>query len=140
MLVSMPGVDPSTGQPRLTFDYYMLNSGLKLLPVLIGVFAVSQIIADIVDLDRKTERVEMSRKGILMSLADWKDAGLQPDPLLGDRHLGRHPARRRRLDRLGARLHRRQEHVEDAARTSARARRRASSPPRPPTTPPSAAR
>jgi len=73
MLVSMPGVDPSTGQPRLTWDYYMLNSGLKLLPVLIGVFAVSQIIADIVDLNRKTERVEMSRKGILMSLADWKD-------------------------------------------------------------------
>jgi putative tricarboxylic transport membrane protein len=73
MLVSMPGVDPSTGQPRLTFDYYMLNSGLKLLPVLIGVFAVSQIIADIVDLKRKTERVEMSRRGILMSLADWKD-------------------------------------------------------------------
>jgi putative tricarboxylic transport membrane protein len=73
MLVSMPGVDPSTGQPRLTFDYYMLNSGLKLLPVLIGVFAVSQIIADIVDLNRKTERVEMSRRGILMSLADWKD-------------------------------------------------------------------
>jgi putative tricarboxylic transport membrane protein len=73
MLVSMPGVDPSTGQPRLTWDYYMLNSGLKLLPVLIGVFAVSQIIADIVDLNRKTERVEMSRRGILMSLADWKD-------------------------------------------------------------------
>ena len=73
MLVSMPGVDPSTGAPRLTWDYYMLNSGLKLLPVLIGVFAVSQIIADIIDLNRKTERVEMSGRGILMSLRDWKD-------------------------------------------------------------------
>ena len=73
MLASMPGVDPSTGAPRLTWDYYMLNSGLKLLPVLIGVFAVSQIIADIIDLNRKAERVEMSSKGILMSLRDWKD-------------------------------------------------------------------
>jgi len=73
MLVSMPGVDPSTGAPRLTWDYYMLNSGLKLLPVLIGVFAVSQIIADIVDLNRKAERVEMSSRGILMSLRDWKE-------------------------------------------------------------------
>ncbi|MEM7022643.1 MAG: tripartite tricarboxylate transporter permease [Pseudomonadota bacterium] len=73
MLVSMPGVDPSTGAPRLTWDYYMLNSGLKLLPVLIGVFAVSQIIADIVDLNRKAERVELTRRGILMSLRDWKD-------------------------------------------------------------------
>jgi putative tricarboxylic transport membrane protein len=73
MLISMPGVDPSTGAPRLTWDYYMLNSGLKVLPVLIGVFAVSQIIADIVDLNRKTERVEMSSRGLLMSLRDWKD-------------------------------------------------------------------
>jgi putative tricarboxylic transport membrane protein len=73
MLASMPGVDPSTGAPRLTWDYYMLNSGLKLLPVLIGVFAVSQIIADIIDLNRKTERVEMSGRGLLMSLRDWKD-------------------------------------------------------------------
>ena len=73
MLVSMPGVDPSTGQPRLTFDYYMLNAGLKLLPVLIGVFAVSQIIADIVELNRRPERVEMSQRGILMSLRDWRD-------------------------------------------------------------------
>ena len=76
MLASMPGVDPSTGQPRLTWDYYMLNGGLKLLPVLIGVFAVSQIILDIVELNRKTERVEMSRKGILMSLKDWKEQAL----------------------------------------------------------------
>jgi putative tricarboxylic transport membrane protein len=72
MLVSMPGVDPSAGMPRLTWDWYMLNGGLKLLPVLIGVFAVSQIILDILELDRKAERVGMSRSGIFMSLIDWK--------------------------------------------------------------------
>lgn len=73
MLVSMPGVDPATGQPRLTYDWYMLNAGLKLLPVLIGVFAVSQIIADILEIGRKIERIEMSNKGLLMSLRDWKN-------------------------------------------------------------------
>jgi putative tricarboxylic transport membrane protein len=72
MLVSMPGVDPSSGMPRLTFGWYMLNSGLGLLPVLIGVFAVSQIITDIVEMNRVPERVEMSKRGILMSWADWK--------------------------------------------------------------------
>jgi putative tricarboxylic transport membrane protein len=72
MLVSMPGVDPSSGQPRLTWDWYQLNSGLKLLPVLIGVFAVSQIISDIVGIDRKLERLESSTRGILMSLRDWR--------------------------------------------------------------------
>jgi putative tricarboxylic transport membrane protein len=72
MLVSMPGVDPSAGMPRLTWDWYMLNGGLKLLPVLIGIFAVSQIITDILEIERKAERVGMSRSGILMSLIDWK--------------------------------------------------------------------
>ena len=66
MLVSMPGVDPATGQPRLTFDWYMLNAGLQLLPVLIGAFAVSQIIADALQMRVRMERVEMSRKGIIM--------------------------------------------------------------------------
>ena len=72
MLVSMPGVDPSAGQPRLTWDVHQLNSGLKLLPVLIGVFAVSQIIADIVEIDRRYERVKVAGRGILMSWRDWK--------------------------------------------------------------------
>ena len=43
------------------------------MPVLIGIFAVSQIINDILEINRRVERVEMSKKGILMSLKDWKD-------------------------------------------------------------------
>ena len=54
MLASMPGVDPASGQPRLTFDWYMLNGGLQLLPVLIGTFAVSQIIADVLQIRIQT--------------------------------------------------------------------------------------
>ena len=72
MLASMPGVDPSAGQPRLTFDWYMLNGGLKLLPVLIGVFAVSQIISDILEIGRPMERISASTRGLLMTLRDWK--------------------------------------------------------------------
>jgi len=73
MLVSMPGVDPSAGQPRLTFDWYVLNSGLKLLPVLIGIFAVSQIIGDIVSIGKKYEKMETNLKGMIMTLNDWKN-------------------------------------------------------------------
>ncbi len=71
MLVSMPGVDPATGMPRLTFDWYMLNGGLQLLPVLIGTFAVSQIIKDSLETDALPERAEMSSKGMLMSMRDF---------------------------------------------------------------------
>ncbi|MEO1089752.1 MAG: tripartite tricarboxylate transporter permease [Pseudomonadota bacterium] len=72
MLVAMPGVDPSAGQPRLTWDWYQLNSGLKLLPVLIGVFAVSQILKDIVELGRPVERMAAATRGILMTLGDYR--------------------------------------------------------------------
>ena len=72
MLISMPGVDPASGMPRLTFDYYLLNGGLKLLPVLIGVFAVSQIINDALDMGKVGKKIKMSTEGILMSAKDLK--------------------------------------------------------------------
>jgi putative tricarboxylic transport membrane protein len=73
MMFAMPGVDPAGGMPRLTFGANSMNSGLGLLPVLIGVFCVSQLIADIIDIDRKPKSTEVSSKGILMTLQDWKD-------------------------------------------------------------------
>ncbi|NKB51741.1 MAG: hypothetical protein GKR97_05885 [Rhizobiaceae bacterium] len=72
MLVSMPGVDPASGMPRLTFDWYLLNGGLQLLPVLIGTFAVSQIIADTLDVQNKPERAEVANDSVLMSFSDLK--------------------------------------------------------------------
>lgn len=76
MLISMPGVDPANGMPRLTFDWYMLNGGLQLLPVLIGTFAVSQIIADALDVGQIGERSEFNSRGVLMSLRDLKKHGV----------------------------------------------------------------
>lgn len=72
MLVSMPGVDPSSGMPRLTFDYYQLNGGLQLLPVLIGTFAVSQVIKDCMDRGGVPERQEVKSSRILMSLQELR--------------------------------------------------------------------
>ena len=76
MLVSMPGVDPATGMPRLTFDWYMLNGGLQLLPVLIGTFAVSQIIKDSFDVASRPERAPVDTGGVLMSLRDFRRHGV----------------------------------------------------------------
>ena len=76
MLVSMPGVDPATGMPRLTFDWYMLNGGLQLLPVLIGTFAVSQIIKDSFDVASRPERTSVDTGGVLMSLRDFRRHGV----------------------------------------------------------------
>ena len=72
MLVSMPGVDPASGMPRLTFDQYQLNGGLQLLPVLIGTFAVSQVIKDCMDRSGVPERQEMKQSKIIMTLGELR--------------------------------------------------------------------
>lgn len=46
MAFALPGIDNSIGQARLTFGSDTLLSGFGLLPVLIGAFAISQILRD----------------------------------------------------------------------------------------------
>ncbi|MEX0348065.1 MAG: tripartite tricarboxylate transporter permease [Paracoccaceae bacterium] len=46
MAFALPGIDSSIGQARLTFGSDALLSGFGLLPVLIGAFAISQILRD----------------------------------------------------------------------------------------------
>lgn len=72
MMVHLPGVDPSIGQMRLTFGIENLESGLSLMPVLIGAFAVSQIFKDIIVIDRQPPKVIVTRKGMLLSFSDFK--------------------------------------------------------------------
>lgn len=71
MIATMPGVAPATGELRWTLGFHELNDGLKLLPVLIGLFAVSQVITDVIGLQRDVGAVEPSRVGILLSGRDW---------------------------------------------------------------------
>ncbi|MDO6732544.1 tripartite tricarboxylate transporter permease [Marinovum sp. 2_MG-2023] len=44
MLFSLPGIDPTSGNIRFTFGIPALSAGLSLLPVLVGTFALSQVI------------------------------------------------------------------------------------------------
>ncbi|MCR9199709.1 MAG: tripartite tricarboxylate transporter permease [Planctomycetaceae bacterium] len=46
LLAALPGVHPASGQIRLTFGWSELNNGFSLLPVLMGLFAVSQLLRD----------------------------------------------------------------------------------------------
>lgn len=47
ILFAMPGMHPASGQTRLTFGLSELADGFRLLPVLIGLFAVSQLLRDV---------------------------------------------------------------------------------------------
>ena len=46
MAFALPGIDSTTGRARLTFDVDGLLAGFGLLPVLIGAFAISQILRE----------------------------------------------------------------------------------------------
>jgi putative tricarboxylic transport membrane protein len=72
ILASMPGTHPATGQVRLTLGMAELDDGFKLLPVLIGLYALSQVVRDIVHIDRKGEVIDAPTGGVLMRLADIK--------------------------------------------------------------------
>lgn len=72
VLFAMPGVDPSSGQPRLTFGWTELNSGFDILPVLIGLFALSQMLTDSLGLGRTTQVLQISGSSILITFAEWR--------------------------------------------------------------------
>ena len=71
ILFAMPGIVAATGEVRMTFGLTELNGGFKLLPMLIGLFAISQIITDVIEKDKKVSRIEMSMKGMFMSGKEW---------------------------------------------------------------------
>lgn len=74
VLASLPGIDKATGNLRLTFGFEELNGGLKLLPVLIGMFAISQIISDISRIGEKITVIPVKRKrDMLFKMQDWKN-------------------------------------------------------------------
>lgn len=72
ILAAMPGQSPATGKLRLTFGVADLSDGLKLLPVLIGLFAVSQVIHELAKRQQAVQRIEVVRTGMLMSIADLR--------------------------------------------------------------------
>ena len=47
VLAAMPGVHPATGELRWTFGVTALNDGFRLIPVLIGMFAIGKILGDL---------------------------------------------------------------------------------------------
>ncbi len=72
ILTAMPGSSPATGMTRLTFGMHELDDGFKLLPVLIGLFAVNQVITEILKLHRPVEAITVSRAGLFLTFTEWK--------------------------------------------------------------------
>lgn len=61
LLVSMIGIDPIIGRPRLTFGISHLLGGVEIIPMVIGLFAISEIALQIEARLVKNEGVSLAR-------------------------------------------------------------------------------
>ncbi len=71
IFLAMPGINAATGGARMTFSVTEMNDGFQLLPVLIGLFAVNQILRDIVNIEETGESIELSDQSLLLSPRDF---------------------------------------------------------------------
>ncbi len=72
MVMAMPGLNESDGQLRLTFGFDAFNDGFKLLPVLLGVFVMSQIIKDALELNKQPVMLKLGAGKVLVPLREWR--------------------------------------------------------------------
>ena len=70
ILLAMPGINAATGETRLTLGYTQMNDGFQLLPVLIGLFAVNQILRDIINIQQKGDAIELGSESVLLRPVD----------------------------------------------------------------------
>ena len=69
LLIAIVGIDPLTGNLRLTFDSANLINGVSLIPALVGLYALSQVFLTCEDVFRgkRLSAVNISRKGISLA-------------------------------------------------------------------------
>ena len=72
IFMALPGQHPALGQPRMTFGLPEMDAGFKLLPVFLGLFAVSQVLRDILDLKKTPETISVKSDSLLVQFREWK--------------------------------------------------------------------
>ncbi len=71
VLAAMPGTHPATGQLRWTFGLTEMNEGFRLIPVLIGMFAIGKIIEDVMGKGGEVEKASGDDSPFI-PLGTWK--------------------------------------------------------------------
>jgi putative tricarboxylic transport membrane protein len=71
MLLGTVGLDPILATPRFTFGSVTLGDGLGLVPIIMGLFGVSEVLLNI-ERGVTQEVFETRIKGLLPTRADWK--------------------------------------------------------------------
>ena len=53
------------------FGWHALDGGLNNLPVIIGIFALSQVLADTINIEQNNEHIRARMAGIMISMRDY---------------------------------------------------------------------
>ena len=73
VLLATVGNDPVTGDLRFTFDSFQLSAGIGLIPVIVGLFAFSEMFMRVLTIDRDGPPPEQMRVGFRMPpWSQWK--------------------------------------------------------------------
>jgi putative tricarboxylic transport membrane protein len=73
LFLGLIGMDIMTATPRFTFGLYFLSDGVGLVPVVMGLFGVSEVLLN-VEAGIRRDIFKTRIKGLLPNLRDWKDS------------------------------------------------------------------
>jgi putative tricarboxylic transport membrane protein len=71
LVLGCVGTDPISGTPRLTYQIKALLDGLDMVPVVMGLFGISEVLFNLEQQDKR-EIYETKIKGLLPNRDDWK--------------------------------------------------------------------
>ena len=74
LIISMIGLDPLAGTPRLAFGVKELRAGVSTVPALVGLFGFSEVLAVVYHghMKQTVEHMDRTRVGLKEVLAHWK--------------------------------------------------------------------
>jgi putative tricarboxylic transport membrane protein len=75
LVLSTVGLDPVTAKLRFTYDTLVLRDGIGIVPVVMGLFGVSEVLLNVgVRIDREVFKTEI--KGLFPNRQDWKESSM----------------------------------------------------------------
>jgi len=74
VVVGNVGLDLITARPRFTFGFDILLDGVGLIPLIMGLFGISEVLLNVEERFSERKVFETKFKGLFPTLKDWKDS------------------------------------------------------------------
>jgi len=72
LALTLPGLDPMSGVPRMTFDVPQMLDGLGFIPILMGLFGISEILLNVESKQQSVLTAPLS--SLWLSREDWRQS------------------------------------------------------------------